>query len=290
MHLETIAVPTDFSETADHATKQAVELAERHGARIELIHVVEPYGAPPPNMMAVVRDYLAELESEAQKTLVAKADAIREQGIEVRHWRPHHVAPIEGIADKIECLGPDLVVIGTHGRRGFQRFILGSVAERLLRSVAVNVLTLSKDAPLVKRDEGARRILVPIDFSEASKRALGAAFSLLADDGDVHVVHVVDSPIYPTFYPGPLAGAVRVDTRLSETVREHVATWLDGRSAEVVLREGDPSHEILETSAELKPDLVVMGTRGLRGLSHVLLGSVAERVVRRAPMPILTVH
>lgn len=290
MRLAKILVPTDFSETADHATAQAVELAVKHRARLELFHVVEPYGEPPPNMMAVVRDYIEKAERDAEQTLAAKAEAVRADGIDVRYSTSHHVAPFEAITDKIEGMEADLVVMGTHGRRGFERFVLGSVAEKILRGASVDVLTLSLKAPLVKRDPGFTRILVPVDFSEFSKRALETAFSLLADNGALHVVHVVDSPIYPTFYPGPVALPVQVDPELPTKIREHLDRWLTGRKAELTIRDGDAFHEILELGEEIKADLVVMGTRGLRGLSHALLGSVTEKVVRRATVPVLTVH
>ena len=130
MRLKKILVPTDFSETADHATAQAVELAAKHGSRLELLHIVEPYGEPPPNMMAVVRDYMEKLEHDAEQKLASKAEAIRADGIDVRYSTSHHVSPFEAIADKVEGMEPDLVVMGTHGRRGFKRFILGSVGQR----------------------------------------------------------------------------------------------------------------------------------------------------------------
>jgi nucleotide-binding universal stress UspA family protein len=290
MRLAKILVPTDFSETADHATDQAVELAAKNRCRLELFHVVEPYGEPPPNMMAVVRDYIEKAERDAEQTLAAKAEAVRSAGLDVRYSTSHHVAPFEAIADKIDGMEPDLVVIGTHGRRGFERFMLGSVAEKILRAASVDVLTLSLKAPVVKRDRGFTRILVPVDFSEFSQRALETAFSLLAPDGSLRVVHVVDSPIYPAFYPGPAALPVQVDPELPAKIREHLDQWLKGRKAELTIRDGDAFHEILELGGEIDADLIVMGTRGLRGLAHALLGSVTEKVVRRATIPVLTVH
>ena len=290
MRLDKVLVPTDFSETAEHATAQAIELAARHGSRLELFHVVEPYGEPPPNMMAVVRDYLDKLERDAEETLASKAEAIRADDIDVGYSKSHHVAPFEAIADKAEGMTPDLIVMGTHGRRGFQRLILGSVAEKVLRSIPINVLTLSLESLVVKRDRGFTRILVPVDFSEFSRRALEAAYSLLGDGGELRVVHVVDRPIYPTFYPGPALPAERVDPTLTGKVREQLDTWLDRRTAKLTVRDGDAFHEILDVIGEIEPELIVMGTRGLRGLEHFLLGSVTEKLVRHAQVPVLTVH
>jgi len=290
MRLKKILVPTDFSETAEHATAQAMELAAMHGSRIELFNVVEPYGAPPPNMMAVVREYMDSLEKEAEHSLASRVELMRSDGIDAHYSKSHHVSPIEAITDKAESLEPDLIVMGTHGRRGFQHLILGSVAEKVLRTVPTSVLTMSVNASLVKRDQGFAKIVVPVDFSESSKRALEAAYSLRAEGGTIHVIHVIDNPVYPTFYPGPVVPPVSGDPELESKIREHLGAWLDSRPAELVIRDGDPSHEILEFGSEVKPNLLVMGTRGLTGLSHVLLGSVTEKIVRRAPVPVLTVH
>jgi nucleotide-binding universal stress UspA family protein len=290
MELNKILVPTDFSESADHATDQAVELAAKSGAGLELFSVVEPYGEPPANVMAVVRDYIDTLERDAMGRLAARAESLGEDDIDVHYSTSHHVTPFEAIADKVEGMKPDLVVMGTHGRRGFERLILGSVTEKVLRSVPVNVLTLSLDAAIVKRDQGFSRIMVPVDFSDFSKRAIDLAFSLVNGDGAVHAVHVVDTPIYPTFYPGPVALPTQTDPELTTKIRAHFASWLSGRDAELTIRDGDASHEILGVGDEIKPDLIVMGTRGLRGLSHVVLGSVTEKVVRQARVPVLAVH
>jgi len=240
--------------------------------------------------MAIVRDYMETLEQDAEEALASKAEAIRTEGVDVGYSKVHHVTPFEAIQEKVDVMKPQLVVMGTHGRRGFQRLILGSVAEKILRSVEVDVLTLSLESPVVKRDPGPTRILVPVDFSEHSKRAIEVAFSLLAGDGAMHVVHIVDTPIYPTFYPGPVAPPVQIDSNLTREVREHLDEWLSGREAELSLRDGDPFHGILDACGEIEPQLIVMGTRGLTGLSHLLLGSVTEKVVRRAPVPVLTVH
>ncbi len=289
MRLDKILVPTDFSNSADHATAQAVELAAQHRSLLELFHVVEPYGELPPNMMAVVRDYIEKAEHDAEATLAAKSEAIGTD-IDVRYSTSHQVSPFEAISQKVESMEPDLVVMGTHGRRGYERFVLGSVAEKILRAAPVDVLTLSLEAPLVKRDRGFTRVLVPVDFSEFSQRALDTAFSLLSEDGSLHVVHVVASPIYPTFYPGPVALPVQVDPELPDKIRAHLDRWLAGRKAELTIRDGDAFHEILALGEEIEADLVVMGTRGLRGLTHALLGRVTEKVVRRATIPVLTVH
>ncbi|MEB2311440.1 MAG: universal stress protein [Sorangiineae bacterium] len=139
-----------------------------------------------------------------------------------------------------------------------------------------------------------RRILVPIDFNPSSDRALELAVSLAeAHQAELVVVHVVEVPIYPyttQVIPEadlltPLEDAARVELERTITrVRER----LPGAGAE--LRRGLAWQEVLAAVERSKADLIVMGTRGRRGVAHLLLGSVAEKLVRLSPVPVLTVH
>lgn len=290
MRLNRIMIPTDFSDTGDHAEAQAIALARRYRSQLLLFHAVEPYGEPPSHLTPAARDFLEQLELQADTALCAKVDALRAGGVNASYATSRNVPPTDGIVDAVGTYEPDLVVIGTHGRRGFQRFILGSVAEKLLRTVPVNVLSLNVEAPLIDADRSHARIVVPIDFSDQSRHALDAAFALLAEDGVLHVVHVIHAPVYPAFYPGGFAPAAVIGAPMTDLIEEQLTDWLDGRSAVRDVRVGDPFHQILEAQQETNAELIVMGTRGLTGLEHALLGSVSERVVRRSPVPVLTVH
>ena len=284
MRMTAILVPTDFSETAEHATAQAVELARRHGSKIHLFHVVEPYGEPPPNMMATVRDYIDRLEKDAATALSERTEALSAMDVTVSASTAHHVAPYEAIASQAEAMSADLIVMGTHGRRGLRRMFMGSVAEKVLRHVPISVLTLNLDAPILK-GKSFTRIVVPVDFSDFSRRALDAAKSWIADDGLIQVVHVIASPAYPGFYP-----TLPASRALIEKAREELSAWVEGSRAEIEIREGLPADQILAACREQHSELVVMGNRGLTGLEHVLLGSVTGHVVREAQLPVLVVH
>lgn len=289
MKLDTILVPTDFSATADHAETQAALIARRKQSRLELFHVMEPLWPPPPKMMLALQDYITELEETAEQRLASRAEAIRARGVEVTYSKTHEIPPFDAISNRIAATQPDLVVVGTHGRRGFTHLVLGSVAEKLLRSVTVNVLTLNVNAPPVSGDHGVSRILVPVDFSDASSHALEAAFSLLADDGVIHLLHVVHAPPHPSLYPDSFADG-RDEPALHSQVRIHLNNWIGGRQAEPRVLVGDPALEILHTQESTRAELIVMGTSGLTGLAHVVLGSVTDRVVRQSAVPVLTVH
>ena len=140
-----------------------------------------------------------------------------------------------------------------------------------------------------------RTILVPVDFEEASEHALVAATDLAKTFGaKLVLVHAYELPFYP--YPG---GASPVpSTDLPKAIRDAATAGLDTLVArvkgkvpvEAVLKIGPPADEILYAAKEKNADLIVMGTHGRKGIAHVLLGSVAEKVLRRATVPVLTVH
>jgi len=134
-------------------------------------------------------------------------------------------------------------------------------------------------------------ILVPVDFEEASLRAIEIAREMAGKMGaEVVLVHVYQLPVYtyPGLEPALLPG-------FHTEVSSAAARALDGLSSRTgglrtVLREGDPASEVLTVADELKPAMIVMGTHGRRGIAHLFLGSVAEKVIRKANVPVLTVR
>lgn len=139
-----------------------------------------------------------------------------------------------------------------------------------------------------------RKILVPLDFSEHSKKALQTAIALAKGVGaEIHLLHVLHYPVQIAV-PGQIAipqdlwteirdAAARKLEKAAKTVQE------DGVSCETHLSEGPSAHSVVELAEKIDADLIVMGTRGLSGLKHVMLGSVAERTVRLAHCPVMTV-
>ena len=137
-----------------------------------------------------------------------------------------------------------------------------------------------------------QRILVPIDFGEASDRALQLAVELAGDsEAELTVLHVCEIPIYA--YGDMPVAPVDLLSPLADLARKRLDSLLASLRDQVpnvrgMLKLGAPWQEILAAASELGADLVVMGTHGRRGLAHALLGSVAEKVVRLSPVPVLT--
>jgi nucleotide-binding universal stress UspA family protein len=137
-----------------------------------------------------------------------------------------------------------------------------------------------------------RRVLVPVDFAESSARALEVSIDLATRFGsELTLVHVCEIPGY--VYGGMTFATADLMGPIEDTAREHLESTLrevqkKQPGAKAILRRGVPAQEILAAIDEQRPDLVVMGTHGRKGVSHALLGSVAEKVVRLSPVPVLT--
>jgi nucleotide-binding universal stress UspA family protein len=289
MYFKKIFFPTDFSDSANHALRQAVELALVHKATLFIFHAVLLHADDPQQLKNQLKDYLDQLEKETKESLKTKSDELKGRGVAVEISTERSVSPFEAIMDKVNTLNPDLIVMGTHGRSGFGKLLLGSVAEKVLRHAPCHVMTLREDSAIAEGYGGFQRILVPVDFTDHSRRAFEVAQSLVSKDGSIVLVHVVASPIHPSFYAGGVTRLFQLDPELPKRIEESLLELLGDQAGEIVATEGDVQAEIMRVAEERQAQLIVIGTRGLSGIDHFLMGSVTEKVVRHSRIPVLTV-
>lgn len=301
MHIENIVVAVDFSEESDVAVNQAMDIARRHGAHVTLLHagiVPETPLAVAASMQSTVNEYtkvIAEHLAEDRRRLEEMRERIAGQGTQVSHM------VVDGIPDKsiiqaVAELSPDLVLLGTHGRTGIRRFLLGSVAERVVRHVERHVLIAR---PGDSRG-GYKRVLVATDFSDNAERALEIGMSMSASDATVDLLHCWYMPplSYPYYTPTKSGADLMTSMRQSiNTSNRELGQALvdkhqcDGRTLSFHQIEATPTRGIQEWLEQHdRYDLVVTGSHGRRGASRWLLGSVAEVTVRHAPCSVLVVH
>ena len=297
LKIHNILCPTDLSTCAGHALPHAVRLAEICGADLHLLHALVLHEADPgnaahrlPNM-----DHLYEaLEQHAETQMQSVFDQHKDRGFAIKRAQVRSLSAASAILDYAGVNNVDLIVMGTHCRRGMKRLLLGSVAEEVVRLAPCPVLTVPERAgagPAVQLD----RVLVPVDFSDYAKLALAYAAELTSlFDAEMHLLHVVDEVVYPDFYPPVMPSGGAVTDELREQSLERLKGLLQdvpasGRPAHVHVRAGRAASAIADVASELQADLVVLASHGLTGLSHMLLGSVSEQVVRRAPCPVFTV-
>jgi nucleotide-binding universal stress UspA family protein len=226
------------------------------------------------------RDLLGRLKEEGPSSLVIKEAERR------------GTAPAPLILDYAAEWDIGLVVMATHGRRGLSHMWLGSVAEEVVRRSSCPVLTVRTGAEVRELGESAR-ILVPVDFSDSTAPTLeyAATFASLFNAA-LHLLHVIEQQIQPVFYEAYTELVPSTNEELARTARAELEKLeqkkgLSGAKPHVAT--GFPTQEILDLAEREKIDLIVMGSQGLTGLAHLLLGSVAERVVRKAPCPVLVV-
>jgi nucleotide-binding universal stress UspA family protein len=294
--IERILYATDFSSCARQALPVALSLARAFGAEVRLLHVLIPQQVRlgeedrgPADPEEVRRRLVTWAQGELDRLIAGVGEPAPRTGKAVRE--DAYAAP--AILDHAAEEGANLIVLGTHGRRGPGRLILGSVAEEVVRRASCPVLTVREggEAPAAR----IARILVPIDFSEPSRAALAYARDLAVRLGArLDLLHVVEQVVLPSFYvPGAPAvfpeslDALRGSAE-AELRREAEALGLPAAGWEAQVVTATPSFGIVEQAEARKSDLIVMATRGLTGVARLLLGSTAERVVRMAPCPVLT--
>jgi nucleotide-binding universal stress UspA family protein len=295
---EKILCPVDFSESSDRALDYALALARRHGGRVSVMHVLPTVLADPEIYPYLTEPVLAsgEARDRAYGRLGAFVHRALADGIGAEVVLEDGDV-VDEVLEKAKRLEADLIVMGTHGRRGFRRLLLGSVTERVLRQAEAPVLSISPSAP--KPDaEGPpfRRILCPVDFSPSSLAGLSLALALRPDDSEVVVLHVVEFHLPPALGEAVafdvsglrerhgLEGRSKLEDLVPAESRAHT------RLLTAVLESGSPYQEILKAAEREKSDLVVMGVAGRSSADLAFFGSTANHVVRSAGSPVLTVR
>jgi nucleotide-binding universal stress UspA family protein len=288
-----ILVAADFSGRSKEAFRVACALGNETKTRVFALHVVEPVpgagyptafgdagalpplidtgGPPDPQLIGQLRDAYAP-----------------NRPIDVRYLVAHGPAG-EEILRAAGRVGADLIALETHGRTGIARLLMGSVAEAVLRRARCPVLALRSAEPGLDLERGVRAILHPTDLAEDSRAALTVARGLARDLGArLALLHVLPVPNeIPGVLPMPLDVAA---TRDALDVLRRRCDGPDLKApVEVAVRQGQVAAEVLRAAGEAGCDLIVTGTHGRTGLGRVLMGSVAEAVLRRAGCPVITV-
>ncbi|MBV0924479.1 universal stress protein [Halomicroarcula limicola] len=287
-----ILIPTDGSEHAVRAAEHGAYIADAFDATLHLLTVVDVDAAAGPfSAGGVDEEYVERLKSKARTAIDALDGAV--SAVETVQSSVVTGQPSTAILDYVADRDVDLVAMGTHGRRGLSRYLVGSVAERVVRQSPVPVLTV-RASERSAVEEGYDQILVPTDGSDYAAAAVAHALAIAERAGArVHAVSVVNLGDIAT---GADVGVPPEFVEQFETLAEEavvsVATAARerGLDVETSVSSGVPARELLDYVEENPIDLVVMGTHGRTGWDRLLLGSTAERLVRRSPTPVLTVR
>lgn len=296
--MQTILVPLDGSPFGEHALPMAVALARRGDIQIALAHVhhlfapsLAPAGAPvvDPRVDALFRE-----EEEAYLAEVARRIAAVWNGPVMTTLLETPVA--EALCQHADLIGARLIVMSTHGRGGLARAWLGSVADRMIRQSKTPILLLHPEdgAPDLAREPKLHHMLVPLDGSPLSEQILPHATWLGRLVGARCTLLRVIEPAVRGFVVNGVEPMVDVDAQerawqQATADLERIANRLraDGLSVVPEVRVGRPIAEILECAAEREVDLIAMSTHGHGGLTRLILGSVTDKVLRGAGVPVL---
>lgn len=292
-----LLVATDLSPIADAALDRAIAFAARDGAAITLAFAEPDYTVTPamgePESAAIL-EWANISESQRDETdaaLAQRAVKVKTAGVAVtvvaKKGNPDDLIP--EIAGEV---GADLIVIATHGRTGIKRFLLGSVAEHVVRRSPVSVLVTRGT---VSGGGEFHKILVGTDFSPGADKALRQAIALSAPGAEIEVAHVWNYPPGTWGLPSRTHAMEELRTALTAGALERgtkiAEQWKDcGREVRFELLHG-PAASVLTARAETTHrDLIAVATHGYRGFRRLLLGSVAEATVRHAPCSVLAAH
>ncbi len=288
-----ILTATDFSEYSKVALDICLAVSRCMKTKLYVLHTIEKFPHDYKHLLSSTShaDMKQKLEAEAVEKIKAMIPAELLDGGDVipmvRFGKPF-LEIIQATKDE----NADLLVIGTHGRAGVDRVILGSVAERIVRKARCPVMVVRG-----KEYVGFKRIIVPIDLSDCSRIALEyAAATARAHKSKLTILHV-----YEESFVEPYVNAANSEEEADEIIKEIErvnetkydeflkTVDLSGVEYEKLLKKGIPVTDIVEIAMEQQANLIVMGTHGRSGIKHILIGSTAEEVVRTVHCDIVVV-
>lgn len=303
-----ILLPLDGSSFAEEALPLAARLARGEGTELRLLHVIR--GAPDVDFKSPVEDlaWRTEVREAASGALGDRVARLRKEGISA-HAEVREGPVVEQLLASAKEHGVDLVVMTTHGAGGFRRWWLGSVAERLLRDGTFPLLLVRPWDDTSERSGGEPRfgrVLVPLDGSPESEAVLPhVAWLHEARDAELVLVRVIPSPLeVGSLYGVP---SVKIESEAHRWQRESARSYLEEVAARMarsrglagalpprmelrVVEASSAAEGILEAARVHGADLVALSTHGRSGIGRVVVGSVADKVIRGAAVPVLAVR
>ncbi len=272
-----ILFPTDLSDCAESAYTHAAWLADRFGATLYVLHVREDPGFPPPDWAQDIEVTTGDVAEDLGLPLAPEADPLDVVDVVYDEVKASDVAA--AILHRASVLPADLVVMGTHGRSGLGRALLGSVAESVMRHARCPVLTVRPGAggePLA-----FQQFLVAMETTDpVPPEAMWGARLARAYRARLDLLRVVPLTM---LHPGASEAGRRAHHDLRVLEEKLLA---DGVQAASRVAEGDPAEVIARTAGEIRADMVVLGSHGREGVRRAILGSVSEAVIRIAPCPV----
>ena len=292
MMIKNIVCAVDRSPSSLQAFGYAIALARWQKARLSLLEVVEEAPPPPgvtraPKSGGVPNETRAALERDLRRVLTARRASDLKVEILMRKGKV-----VQEILAQAKASRSDLVVIGSHGRGGVQRLVLGSVAEKVLRLATCPVLTVRSGVRLVRRSGSPfEKILCPTDFSVAANKAVAYAKRLAREaDAKLIVMNAVEWPFGEVMYGAVADLRKSIESNACDALARLLPRPGTGVRAQATVAIGKASAEIIKAARARSVDLIVMGVSGRGALDVSLLGSTTHHVIREGAWAVLTVR
>jgi len=297
IELKNIICTTDFSDVSNAAIPFGIALAKEFGAKLFLCHVIDLS-----SVAMYGEGFVAPLEQETKIADYAHEDLRKLIGDHPVDWEP--LIPVGHTAGEIARLAEeknvDLVVSATQGRSGLKRFVLGSVTERLMRTLPCPLLVIRGlergYVASMDKEIGFQKILVGCDFSPDSELTFQYGVSLAQEfQSEMHLAHVIEPAVYKDLLRAPMDQTEgfeqdlrkELNKKLAEMIPEEVHNWCTSKT---IILAGHPHEELTKYAVVNDVDLIVLGVRGHGLVETMFVGSTTDRVVRKAPCPVLSVR
>lgn len=296
MQFKNILCATDFSDFSNRTVSYGIALANEFDSKLFVCHIIDL------SSVAIYGEFQLDPVGLQDRIMNDANEQLQELiGNQQIDWEPlisvgHAADEISRIVDEKSI---DLVISATRGRSGLKRIILGSVTERLMRTLSCPLLVVhSPDKELADPEDqevNIKSILIGCDFSPDSGVAFDFGLSLAQEfQSELHLAHVVETSLYQELHKTDSAVEeeiqqevrTRLVQKLQDMVPEDARNWCKPRTD---LLDGHPYEEIVKYAEQNDMDMIVLGTRGHGLVKSLLIGSTTDRVVRRAPCPVLSV-
>ena len=293
INIKKIVVPCDFSKLSKDAINTALYLCEKFDADLTVVHARVLF-ADNPDIVTGEFEELKEYEQQVDKKILEKMKAHtvkHKHKLKIEHEiiRGFSVGP--AVLNYLNTNDFDLVILGTHGHNPIEHFLLGSVAEKVVKYAPCPVITIRPDVQLM---ETPKRVLIPFDFSDYAKKSLqyAANFAKIFNSV-VDLLYIVDVDVHPALYAWGMRSVLEIIPDLEKKANNDFKKLLKQKDLaqlkiNTCIKEGKPHREIIKYAADHNHDLIIIATHALAGIDRLLLSSVTEKVIRAAPCTVLT--
>lgn len=290
-----VLCPIDFSPCSQNALEHALKISPLIAKELHVFHAIilyedssyQPDDRLPENIISY--DLIEEISQQKLDKIAHKYENL---DLKIITASSRGFSAGEEILNYAEENKIDLIIMGTHGKSAISHFLLGSVAEKVVQMANCPVMTIRE---VVKEIFTHGKVLVPVDLSEYSKLALAHALQIAESFNlSITLFHSFEERIHPAFYVTGEKSIFEIDKELKERALTGLQNFRNEFDypkvkTEYALAEGSAAHEIVEFVEKEPHDLIVMGSHGLKGIEKFLLGSTTEKVIRSAPVPVLTI-